>query len=615
MIDIRKKLNTLIIFLCISSLVLSSYFFGILFNILIGIVSIFIIYFFTVHKNESIPDYINNFVNDLSKGNIRVNTPVSDDDNIQLFIDKLAKIKRDLVSLNDQMLQVERGICGTEWSKRGDLKSVDGIGKPIIKSLNNMLDSVFRYMDEIPAVVTASDKNGSLIYVNNLAKEQGFYQGKTVYEISPSPETRQIVDNFIETVRTGKSKNFRSSIISPKGDIIVEEYRMEPIHNYNGDTIATILVNFDNSDMLRVEKITNYQELEVIRIVENLEKNLSHGILPFEHVLEDSDKDTAASYKAYKKIVDVLSLSTNIIKSYVSEISQLLENFANKNFDVKIENHYEGNFSTIRNSMEVLISSMSNLILEIQSASEETETGAAVLADANTALMVSFGQQINTVEQIRLSTLNLKRVIENNAKETERATVLSEQVKATVASGNEQMKSMSKAMNEIKSSSQDIQGIIKVIEDIAFQTNLLALNAAVEAARAGEHGKGFAVVAEEVRNLAARSAKSAKETSELLNKSIQSVNVGVEISDQTEISLSKIDSSVSEFAESIVSISKASSKQAEDIARIDINMDNILQTNQESNRALSQITSTSQELSAQTQHLNTLISSFTIRKN
>jgi len=101
------------------------------------------------------------------------------------------------------------------------------------------------------------------------------------------------------------------------------------------------------------------------------------------------------------------------------------------------------------------------------------------------------------------------------------------------ADGQSAMTAMTESMQKITGNSNEIQRVIKVIDDIAFQTNLLTLNAAVEAARAGQHGKGFAVVAEEVRNLASRSAKAARETSELITKSSHEIEQGGEVANRT----------------------------------------------------------------------------------
>lgn len=211
---------------------------------------------------------------------------------------------------------------------------------------------------------------------------------------------------------------------------------------------------------------------------------------------------------------------------------------------------------------------LAELLNEIDISAGQVSAGTQQVSGASQQISMGAAEQASAVEQLTATVSDIAAQTRKNAEGAGKASALTLEVKQEALQGATHMDALQTAMIDINDASVGISKIIKVIDDIAFQTNILALNAAVEAARAGVHGKGFAVVAEEVRNLAAKSAAAAKETTALIERSVSTTATGARIADGMAAELKTILDGVAQAAALVTEIAEESVSQANAIAQV-----------------------------------------------
>ena len=327
--------------------------------------------------------------------------------------------------------------------------------------------------------------------------------------------------------------------------------------------------------------------------------------------LEMGHLDTRLNMQRKDEIGQMAETMDRFADSLQSEVVASMQRLANG--DLTFEVTPRDSNDQLRGALKKLGEDLNNLLMQIQVASEQIDSGSSQVSESAQSLSDGAAQSAASVEEISSSMNEIGSQTNTSAEYAQQANQLATSARQAADTGSERMTAMVSAMEEINESGQNISKIIKVIDEIAFQTNLLALNAAVEAARAGQHGKGFAVVAEEVRNLAARSAKAASETAELIEGSVEKTCNGTQIAEQTAEALGEIVGSISKVTDLIGEIAAASNEQAQGIAQVNIGMQQIDQVIQQNTASAEESAATSEELSSQAAELKHQLSRFTLK--
>ena len=300
-----------------------------------------------------------------------------------------------------------------------------------------------------------------------------------------------------------------------------------------------------------------------------------------------------------------------VILQQFQNVEHLANDLANGNYTATAK--VRGDKDTMNIYLNKMLDQTNNVLSEINEGVGQVATGSGEVSSAAQNLSSGAQESAASLEEITASMSEISSQTKANAESAGQARDLANKTSHAAAEGQSAMKEMISAMERITQNSNEIQRVIKVIDDIAFQTNLLALNAAVEAARAGQHGKGFAVVAEEVRNLASRSAKAARETSDLIAKSGHEIEQGGEVASRTAGVLDTIVDQIKLTTDLVSGIAIASNEQAQGVNQVTIGLQQIDSVTQQNTAAAEESASAANEMSSMASNLQKQVAQFKLR--
>ena len=317
------------------------------------------------------------------------------------------------------------------------------------------------------------------------------------------------------------------------------------------------------------------------------------------------------------EVADMINTANEMketLKLVIADCGKHLADMASGNFDIRTDcpEVYQGEFEKLLLAMRDMKDQMIVTLRSIEDASSQVSAGSTNLAEASQSLAEGATEQAGAVEELQATITSITENIEKAADQAHESYVQAKRYADEADNSRVQMTAMVDAMTRINETSKNIENIISEIEDIASQTNLLSLNASIEAARAGEAGRGFAVVADQIRQLAEQSTKSAVDTRELIEGSLEEIAEGNEAADKAAASIETVVEGIGKIAESSRNVSQVSRDQATAMEQAEQGVNQISEVVQANSATAQESSATSEELSAQAVSLDELISKYVL---
>ncbi|MFP5077890.1 methyl-accepting chemotaxis protein [Rhizobium sp. YIM 134829] len=327
-----------------------------------------------------------------------------------------------------------------------------------------------------------------------------------------------------------------------------------------------------------------------------------------------ADRDRALADADQAERQRLRELEAEELQVVVETLGAGLERLAQCNIRITIDEPFADRFDPLRRDFNNSIATFQETLEQVLSKTAALSGSAREMHAAADELSKRTEQQASALEQTSAALEQVSATVKSSAERAGETRSLVRAANDCASSSGRVVREAVDAMRRIEGSSTEISQIIHVIDEIAFQTNLLALNAGVEAARAGESGKGFAVVAQEVRELAQRSAKAAKDISALIRTSSGDVVNGVRLVDETGAALDQITRFVVEIDAKVDAISTAASEQAAGLVEISTAVNSIDQMTQQNAAMVSETTAISEALSKDASLLTELVTRFKLNR-
>ncbi len=454
-------------------------------------------------------------------------------------------------------------------------------------------------------------------------------------------EDIQIVKDQSNTIKQAESDSSLKALAAIESKMVAGEsgfgsYKYEGVTKYaayapvDGTDGWSLCVNAYSSDFMQ----DTYRNIVIIAVLViavivvsvvisiRTARGLSNPIrICVDRIQKLKEGDLSSPVPAFnrKDEIGLLSNATqaisDVLRGIVEDLDYLLGQVAHGNLNVRTEHpeYYVGEMQGVLSTLRTLERDLSETISQINTAAEQVSTGAEQVSCGAQALAQGATEQASSVQELSATINEINNSAQENANAAQDAQDKSHLAGGQVVASHQKMLDLKNAMDDISKGQQEIGQIIAAIENIAFQTNILALNAAVEAARAGSAGKGFAVVADEVRSLASKSDQAAKQTKEMIERSLANVERGQELTDDVSAALDR----TMEYAEQAVGLMNQVAEniinETESIHQVTEGTNQISSVVQTNSATAEESAAASEELSGQAQLLKDLVSHFTLR--